>query len=1144
MLICFRANHSRKHLLTKLRSTESLIFRPTSSFTASKLAFCVSRRASTFDAGKHGAGDEQHARLHRDKAAKREGRAAAYEGYLPKSCIPSQPQNPDSWLDIIEPTLPGRLRVSHQDFIKEETFTEYLPKILVRARRAYSVDILSYLGLQKGRWRAVVWLVKEVIDRTFATDRSSISSSKSSGVQWCFASAEEPRRDEVAGGSESCRQPWPFRTPLGEISTAPIWLEKNEQQPYSESEPLHVETDRMDTMTDASLFTTRKSALGQVWRSLGSMVLAAAAEQDPSKSSIMPFVLEILAHMHHVGMISDSVYEYPSTLDDYVLKQPPLLHILSSRILTAISDAAWQAHELHVQEEKRAAGAQYTFLGHEIPGSRYRVRPVVLGTQVWLELILWSCLHGGWVEDGAAILQAAYEGEKKCRWRLICWQDVLAQQRSGDNDTIDWSNLDTRIDVPLVRISKQEQRKGRIRVERTISSEVVIAYIDALMSAFRVGVGNRGISAGVNVQSITKLKDFLNVNHMNLGAAAWDALIVRLVESQGINLEEDPGFMNHILERLSPVYGDEHDAQNARAHDLLDPNSPTYVFDSTAVILGFYHRVLRAFITRGDVDGAFRTFVLLQDYTDRNKQKAFKQLGRILRDKESAELSGKAIYSPNRTLSLDSSVPFDDTNGDSSAANVETDFTAFYPRMSNSLSGALIDLITASKAFNFGTYLISSQDIDGPTLPPSTYCEPSLAGPLIRFATATQDRNLLVQIVDALRNSHNTRGFSEEDTSETVNQFLPEEVILTFLENQIRNRKWEAVESLLEHIRGAPDLSWTNVQLAQLAREMLLHHPTDMGDLILSSDEYSFRLKPNEDLQHDENARSLLWATHIFLDLVKGRWGRAKIAQPATGLLQLNSLLGLLADLGYSWAAVVKSLRKFRASQRLDLPFVLFNPVLEGVVGARGAAAGIQLIDKWCGEFRLLRPYYSGNRDANESLEEESESKGGQNEEEVRDSEKDKVKDESQEDTSSVPCCADDLDDETSKDAEGTKISMEPTSLDEDLIQTAGGVAPVGQSPWSLANRLEMKPIRVEIYEELGVTISFRGRSPSNFLTLRIILRAAHTEWNEMEIRWEEGNTIEDGTEEELKAVFEWIRNSFRKLGMEEDQIAKEVEGV
>ncbi|KAF2236849.1 hypothetical protein EV356DRAFT_442796, partial [Viridothelium virens] len=749
MLICFRANHSRKYLLTKLRSTESLIFRPTSSFTASKLAFCVSRRASTFDAGKHGAGDEQHARLHRDKAAKREGRAAAYEGYLPKSCIPSQPQNPDSWLDIIEPTLPGRLRVSHQDFIKEETFTEYLPKILVRARRAYSVDILSYLGLQKGRWRAVVWLVKEVIDRTFATDRSSISSSKS--------------------------------TPLGEISTAPIWLEKNEQQPYSESEPLHVETDRMDTMTDASLFTTRKSALGQVWRSLGSMVLAAAAEQDPSKSSIMPFVLEILAHMHHVGMISDSVYEYPSTLDDYVLKQPPLLHILSSRILTAISDAAWQAHELHVQEEKRAAGAQYTFLGHEIPGSRYRVRPVVLGTQVWLELILWSCLHGGWVEDGAAILQAAYEGEKKCRWRLICWQDVLAQQRSGDNDTIDWSNLDTRIDVPLVRISKQEQRKGRIRVERTISSEVVIAYIDALMSAFRVGVGNRGISAGVNVQSITKLKDFLNVNHMNLGAAAWDALIVRLVESQGINLEEDPGFMNHILERLSPVYGDEHDAQNARAHDLLDPNSPTYVFDSTAVILGFYHRVLRAFITRGDVDGAFRTFVLLQDYTDRNKQKAFKQ-----------------------TLSLDSSVPFDDTNGDSSAANVETDFTAFYPRMSNSLSGALIDLITASKAFNFGTYLISSQDIDGPTLPPSTYCEPSLAGPLIRFATATQDRNLLVQIVDALRNSHNTRGFSEEDTSETVNQFLPEEVILTFLENQIRNRKWEAVESLLEHIRGAP----------------------------------------------------------------------------------------------------------------------------------------------------------------------------------------------------------------------------------------------------------------------------------------------------------------------------------------------------
>ncbi|KAL9096680.1 MAG: hypothetical protein Q9165_001168 [Trypethelium subeluteriae] len=1043
--------------------------------------------------------------------------------------------------DIIEPILPGRLRASHQDFIKEATFTEYLPKILVRARRAYNVDILTYLGLQKGRWRAVVWLVKEVIDRTFAADRNPIPSSKSSGIQWCFAIAENQHHDEARDSSGPIRQPWSPMTPLGEISDAPIWLEKDEQQLYSESEPLKTEPERMDITTDAGLLTFRKRALGQIWRSLGSMVLAATAEQGPGESLIMPYVLEILAHMHHVGMISDSVYEYPSTLDDYVLKQPPLLRILSSRILTAISDAAWQAHELHVQEEKRAAGAQYTFLGHEIPGSRYRVRPIVLGTQVWLELILWSCLHGGWVEDGAAILQAAYMGMRKSSWRLICWQDVLAQQKSEDNNAIDWSNLDTRIDVPLVRVSKQEHRKGRSRVERTISSEVVIAYIDALMSAFRVGVGNRGISARANVQSITALKAFLDANHMSLGAAAWDALIVRLVESQGIDLEQDPGFMNSILERLSPVYGDEHDAQNTRAHDVLDPSSPTYVFDSTAVILGFYHRVLRAFVRRGDVDGAFKTFVLLQDYTDRNKQKAFKQLGKILRNKKSAELSGNGNYVSNKMLSADSTVHSNDMNGNSSAANAKTDFTAFYPRMSSSLSGALIDLITASKVFNFGTYLISSEDIDGPTIPPSTYCEPSLAGPLIRFATATQDRNLLVQTVDALRNSKSTGESSEEDTSELQDGFLPQEVISTFLENQIRNRKWEAVENLLEHISNAPDLSWTNVQLAQLAREMLLHHPTDIGALILSSDEYSFRLKLDEDLQHDETARSLLRATNVFFDLARGRWGRAKIVQPATtGLVQLKSLLGLLADLGPSWAALVRSLRKFRASQRLNLPFELFHPVLEGVIGGKGAAAGMRLTEKWCGEFMLLRPYHLAELDADESAEEESESEESQNVEELRDSEKDDIEDEAQEATSSTPRCADDLAAENSKEAEGTTFSTGQAGLYQDYIPVVGGVAPILKRRYNLVERLKMEPISVEIYEELGTTISFQGRSPSNFLTLRIILRAAHTEWNEMEIRREDGN-VEDGTEQELKAVFDWIRNSFRKLGMEEDQIAREV---
>ena len=1130
MLICLRTEPSRKQLWSASTSVNTNIFQTANKFSIPR------RRPLSFSPRNQAAKDGRNSSFHQPRLSRTEGRAASYEGVLPRICIPSDPNNPSAWLKVVEPILPGHLRESSQDFIKETTFTEYLPQILIRARRAYNIDILSYLGLEKDRWRAVVWLVKQVIDRTSISGHALVSRADSLSFQWCFDVKENQQSWEGLGNSGQPNQPWPSNANLDEITQQSVWLENHGPKPDKAAVSLEEETGMIDTTANTGLYILRKIAVGQIWRSLGTMILAAVGEQYPNKGVIMPHVLEMIAHLHHTGMISGAVYDYSPNLSDYSLKQPPTLRVLSSRILTALSDAVWQAHELQVKEAKKATGAQYIFLGHEIPGARYRVRGVELGTEVWLELVLWSCLHGGWVEDGFAILHAIYGASKRKRaWNLLSWQDLFMKSKLEGQDYIDFSTLGTRIDVPLANVSKEELRKGRARVERTISTEVVLAYVDALVSAFRVGVGKRGIPAEVIVQNIILLKSYLDLNGMGLGAASWDALVARFIESQGIDLEEDPGFVNHMLTGLSSVYGEELDQKNNRSLNWYDSESPAYVFDGTAAVLGFYHRALRAFIARGDVEGSFRIFVRLQDYTDRNKRKAIKEFV----NKGPSGFFDQWNYLPHTLAPRESSRILGGNLGNSNIATyLNTDFPAFFPKIPNPLLGSLLDLITISKTLDFGSYLISSQDIDGPSIPQSAYSDSSLAGPLIRFATATQDHDLLIRIVAALRSSHSTERNDEDSRNE--NELLPEEVIRTFLENQIRNRKWEAVESLLGHISDARDLYWTNTELAHLAREILLHG-SKIATVLQFSDEHTVKIKSSDDLPQNAVGRSLASVLQIFLDLAKGQWGRPKHVRSIHRYLEEGSLLGLLADLGPDWAALVRDLRRFKPSQRLRLPAQLFHAVLEGVVGGHGAMAGMNLVKKWCSEFESKGPnskhMREDKRKARINGEEASKIK-----EEIKESGDCEVGsiDEGSKEGIATEAHTENAE-EDREDFDGTTNDLEGKIVDNGLIQDGGGVPPMAKTRPSMAAQLQLEPVRVVLDAQSDNSISFRGRARANLVTLRIILEAAGEEWKEVMARKEEDGAAAEEKTRELQAVFDWIRDSFWKFGLHHEQIAREM---
>ena len=275
---------------------------------------------------------------------------------------------------------------------------------------------------------------------------------------------------------------------------------------------------------------------------LGTMVLV-AAEEPKKDCPIMAHVLQTIAFLHHAGLIPDAVYSHPSPSSCYALQQPPTLHLLSNPILTALSDATWRAHEASASVPKERMNASY-FLGREIPGSRFKVKVPEVAPELWLELVLWSCLHGGWVSDGAAILENMLSRRAEHAWAVISWKELL--QSEGDDST------------PSRNTWRLFAKKGptnsgggaRARVQRTISSEVVTALIDGLVNTMRVGVGARGTHPEDIVGHIKKLQQLLDRSSHSLGSATWDSVMVRLLESGGVIPERRPEL---LLDRKSVV---------------------------------------------------------------------------------------------------------------------------------------------------------------------------------------------------------------------------------------------------------------------------------------------------------------------------------------------------------------------------------------------------------------------------------------------------------------------------------------------------------------------------------------------------------------------------------------------------------------
>lgn len=655
------------------------------------------------------------------------GANSPIQGRIP---IPSPDARGDikQWLSAIEPFLPIELRRAYSDAPDVSTTVTPLDlSVVINKAQDASHDILSHLGLVEGRWQAAVWIAKKLAEG----GRRSIGS----------RAQVDPFENVV----------WPANQTLHDLTNNPLRIERTRRR-----QKLEISLDELTAAPDTINLrhTIVQRALGQLWRSLGFMILAAPELDNSGQNTVMSNVLEIIAYLHHIGFMPDSVYTFRPQNNKHALQQPPTLHMLSSKILTALSDASWKAHEAAVKAAKHGAKASY-FLGHEIPGSRYKVEITEIAPELWLELILWSCLHGGWTADGVAILQRLAARQERNTWGLISWREILeAEQHRLPSASEGWNLFPMRGDAAA-------GAEERARTRRTISSEIVTAFIDALVNDMRLGVGARGTKPEVLIDQIKALKNFLESNNLSLGSVAWDSVITRLLESGGFDPEKRPELLLHMF-NLAAEFGTEVGSVNASP--AADDEVP-YFFEPTTAPLSLLHRAMRAFINIGDTRGTMESFQKLQHHADNNKQKSLQQ-----------------FFESLRNVPLRHIEPF-------TSQTAPIDFPSFDTNLPVPLLARLLDLATDAEMYELGRWFVHSKDLDGPLIGRGLYSHRNIAASLVRFGTLAGENDIVLDIVKRA-------GYLDPKTQQ---QRMPNELLTALFRSQVRLRRWEAVRNMQAH---------------------------------------------------------------------------------------------------------------------------------------------------------------------------------------------------------------------------------------------------------------------------------------------------------------------------------------------------------
>ena len=764
------------------------------------------------------------------------------------------------WGAIIDSYLPLKLRLGTENSPGVRSVSapvhpiNTLPQVLARAREKSKIDLLSYVGVYQGRWEAVIWLVKAMMEND-TSKRNDIEQSAPLSRIW-------PSNGEV----------------LDEMTRGSINLEP----PAISGISFQSIMSGGDDSTDAATSLGQRS-LAQIWQSLGTMILQAAdrSPHDPSYSLIMTQVFRILGHLHHTNAFPDLIYNYASPADKTVLQRPPTLYLLSRRIMSLLSDVEF---DLHWKQEV----LKYQQQGYEISNTTFAPRIREFGPELWLDLVLWACVEGGWIREGAWIIgeMERRKAASETRWSVISWQEICAIKEPK----LDWVSI-LRLQIERTRLNQV----GGIGIAtgtdstvdmgtRTISQEVVLAIIDGLLN---LRMESRGASSVAMQESIVTCKTLLERGHPSLDASLLNAMVLRIIETIGLDERAAPGVLQKILDIRTAT-----NTSTAPAEPLISAqNADT---DDTAAILGLLHRNLSSFADAGSLYGSLTALRKIQGITDAKRAEHIESFASEVKARLHNINHDEDLYDTeeqNRTATLSPQIP-------------------------TRVLVAFLDLITESKVYDLGKWLLENEDVDGGVLDPEYFSDPNLQPALLRFATATADENLLNKILAE------------------VEPPISEPVLHALLRCQVAMGKWPAVKELFEYFRKSPGMSWKASDAMAIARA-ILHLEANASDA--------------------QTATQITEAQDILTNLLQGQFNSPKNPSQPLDLSEpklANQLGRIFKTLPNTLSDLVPDTpgSTNRAHTSVSVTPNAFNILLEALIDRSGPSAGKALWERWCRE--------------------------------------------------------------------------------------------------------------------------------------------------------------------------------------------------
>ncbi|KZF19704.1 hypothetical protein L228DRAFT_285643 [Xylona heveae TC161] len=668
--------------------------------------------------------------------------------------------DPEAWAALVDPFLPHTLRSnSSQEQLAEQVpqgSRQALVTILSLARRQYDIDILAHMGCNQGRWQAVLWIITKWVNRS--------------------APGKELISREILRNAATL----PQNQGLNELTASPTSMEARKVTARSQLRSFDGITEHDPAYIKVGKSKTYRDLLAEFWQSIGHFIIISGNQSEQEAQRILSFVRQILAHFHHVGVVSNSIYRYIPEAELPVLHKPPTLHLLSSRILASLSDASWRAREEEVLAEAKTVGAESNYKGYQLPSARYKLKVREIGPEVWMEFVLWSCVEDRLIGASAWLLKkmSGSEAIGGRAWAVVNWETIQRSVRDKTGHAkIDWARVEAGRDIATGSVEAYSRLPPVVDMgERTVSSEVVEAVIDGLVETAMTDNGTSPGSITATIENISLLQHLLERDGFGFSVDLWHMALLRVLDTEMKPFDLNMQLLESIISLVPVFCFKEHPPAN------LEPDHPDNLFELSAATIGLCDRALRSMIKSGQIQAATRLF---------------RRLHSLTRDKQPETLAGE-LDGNNSTSDVDTTHP--DAAGHD---QVQRNTPLYQNQLSPSLLASFLDLITESKCFNLGRQLLLGDGKSEPVIPTALYSHEALTPALLRFAAATADSSLLAEVAKSLSPP------------------LPDHFLRALLRCQVSLTNWPNAEELMDYCQHVHRVKWMAGDASILAEAVL-----------------------------------------------------------------------------------------------------------------------------------------------------------------------------------------------------------------------------------------------------------------------------------------------------------------------------------